>query len=160
MIHLNFVPDFNIRELLTIFLLKFEHPFNPCPAEPGYTCTLCLQTVHCLSFSSWIYINNWDQAIWLAENWKRAWHLNLFNKTRAKNLGICDPKFWTYFCIIELLTTQLNFVHPFDYLHVGISDVCKRCLPCGKLCRPWSNYSRSILVWVNIVCLAYLSKLI
>ena len=56
--------------------------FNPSPAEPGYTLTL--QTVkiqnswllkkptdldlHCLPFSIWIYINNLDQVIWLAEN--------------------------------------------------------------------------------------------
>ena len=68
---------------------------NPCPAEPGYT--LLLQTVliqigwllkkptdldlHCLSFSRWIYINL-DQVIWLVENQKWAWHLNLFSLTR------------------------------------------------------------------------------
>ena len=55
---------------------------NRCPAEPGYT--LPLQTVyiqiswllkkptdldlHCLPLSMWIYINNLDQIIWLAEN--------------------------------------------------------------------------------------------
>ena len=73
--------------------------FNPCPAKPGYT--LPLQTVliqiswllkkptdldlHCLSFSMWIkYINNLDQVIWLAENWKWVWHLNLFSMRRVK----------------------------------------------------------------------------
>ena len=33
----------------------------------------------------WIYINNLDQVIWLAENLKRAWHLNLYSRTRVKN---------------------------------------------------------------------------
>ena len=42
--------------------------------------------LHCLSFIMWIYINNLDQVIWLAENWKWAWHLNLFSMTRVKRL--------------------------------------------------------------------------
>ena len=33
------------------------------------------------------YSNNLDQVIWLAENYKWAWHLNLFSKTRVKNEG-------------------------------------------------------------------------
>ena len=33
-----------------------------------------------------IRINNLDQVIWfIAENWKWAWHLNLFRMTRVKN---------------------------------------------------------------------------
>ena len=32
----------------------------------------------------WIYINNPDQVIWLAENLKRVWHLNLFSRIRVK----------------------------------------------------------------------------
>ena len=68
---------------------------NPCPAEPGYT--LPLQTVqiqiswllkkpndldlHCLPIRMWIYLDNLDQIIWLAENLK-AWQLNLFSRTR------------------------------------------------------------------------------
>ena len=56
--------------------------FNPSPTEPAYS--LLLQTVqiriswflqkptdldlHCLPLSMWIYSNNLDQAIWLAEN--------------------------------------------------------------------------------------------
>ena len=31
----------------------------------------------------WIYINNLFQVIWLAENWKWVWHLNLFSMTRV-----------------------------------------------------------------------------
>ena len=31
------------------------------------------------------YINNLDQVIWLAENYKWAWHLNLFSMTRVKS---------------------------------------------------------------------------
>ena len=33
----------------------------------------------------WIYVNNLDQVIWLADNWKWVWHLNLFSRTRVKN---------------------------------------------------------------------------
>ena len=79
---------------------------NPCPAEPGYT--LPLQTVkiqiswllkkptdldlHCLPLSIWIYSNNLDQVIWLAESYKWAWYLNLFRRTKVKIIkinGIC-----------------------------------------------------------------------
>ena len=31
----------------------------------------------------WSYINKLDQVIWLAENWKWAWYLNLFSRTRV-----------------------------------------------------------------------------
>ena len=41
--------------------------------------------LHCLPFSIWIYINNLNQAIWLAENLKRAEHLNLFSRIRVKD---------------------------------------------------------------------------
>ena len=73
---------------------------NPCPAEPG--CTMLSQAVqiqiswllqkptdldlHCLLFSMWIYINNLDQVIWLADKKKWAWHLNLFSMTSVKNI--------------------------------------------------------------------------
>ena len=62
--------------------MMFINPLNPGPADPGYA--LPLQTVqiqvswllkkptdltlHCLSLSMWIYINNLDHVIWLAEN--------------------------------------------------------------------------------------------
>ena len=39
---------------------------------------------HCLSLSMWICINYWDQVIWLAENQKWVWYLNLFSMTRMK----------------------------------------------------------------------------
>ena len=32
----------------------------------------------------WIYSNNQDQVIWLAESKKWVWHLNLFSRTRVK----------------------------------------------------------------------------
>ena len=70
---------------------------NPSPAEPRYT--LPLQTLqiqiswllqkptdldqHCLQCSMWSYINNLDQVIWLAENYKWVWHVNLFSMTRV-----------------------------------------------------------------------------
>ena len=33
----------------------------------------------------WIYSNNPDQAIWLAENYKWAWHVTLSSRTRVKS---------------------------------------------------------------------------
>ena len=54
---------------------------NPCPAEPGYTLSansvdpdqLASEEANwsvsaLLPFSMWIFINNLDQVIWLAEN--------------------------------------------------------------------------------------------
>ena len=38
--------------------------------------------IYTVTLSMWIYINHLDQVIWLAENWKWAWHLNLFSMTR------------------------------------------------------------------------------
>ena len=79
---------------------KYSHRcyLSPCPAEPGYT--LPLQTMqiqiswllkkptdldlHCLLLSMRIQSNNPDQAIWLAENQKQTWYLNLFSRTRVK----------------------------------------------------------------------------
>ena len=40
--------------------------------------------LHCLSLSMWICINNLEQEIWLAENWKWAWLLNLFSMAKVK----------------------------------------------------------------------------
>ena len=40
--------------------------------------------LHCLSISMWICINNLDQVIWLAENYKLVQHLNLFSRTKVK----------------------------------------------------------------------------
>ena len=46
--------------------------------------------LHCLSLSRWIFVNNLDQVMWFqAENYKWAWHLNLFNMTRVKKLLVC-----------------------------------------------------------------------
>ena len=40
----------------------------------------------------WIYINNLDQVIWLAENWKWVWHFNSFSMTRI-NTKILNSHF-------------------------------------------------------------------
>ena len=37
----------------------------------------------------WIYSNNSDQVFWLAENYKWAWHLNLFSMRRVKTYWMC-----------------------------------------------------------------------
>ena len=36
----------------------------------------------------WIYSNNLDQVIWLAEKCKWAWHLNLFSRARLKKSSV------------------------------------------------------------------------
>ena len=82
--------------------------FNPSPAEPGHA--LPLQTLqiqiswllkkptdldlYCLPFSMWNYMNIFDKLIWLAENWKWAWHLNLFSMTRIKTPTLAS--IWSY----------------------------------------------------------------
>ena len=45
--------------------------------------------LHCLPLSMWIYSNNSDQVIWLAENKTWAWHLNLFSRERVNT-----PRVW------------------------------------------------------------------
>ena len=40
----------------------------------------------------WIYISSLDQVIWLAENWKWAWNLNLFSMTRVKDVKTLDKR--------------------------------------------------------------------
>ena len=36
----------------------------------------------------WLCINNLDQVIWLAENWKWMWYLNLFSMTRVNMVSV------------------------------------------------------------------------
>ena len=60
--------------------------------------------LHCLPFSMWIYINNLDQVFWLAENFKRVWHLNLFSRTRVKILS----NWWCDIKVLALISEQLN----------------------------------------------------
>ena len=61
--------------------------------------------LQCLSFSMWIYINNLDQIIWLAENWKWAWHLNLFSMTRVKAVVLV---LYVLGMVLCLITTPLT----------------------------------------------------
>ena len=53
--------------LLRVLTKPKVDEFNPCPAEQEKPTDLDL---HCLSFCMWIYINDLDQAIWLAKNWE------------------------------------------------------------------------------------------
>ena len=52
--------------------------------------------LHLLPLSMWIYINKLDQVIWLAENYKWVWHLNLFSMIRVKVSSISALKFLRY----------------------------------------------------------------
>ena len=49
--------------------------------------------LHCLSLSMRISINNLDQVIGLAENYKWVGHLNLFSITRVKELSCPDIEY-------------------------------------------------------------------
>ena len=67
--------------------------FNPSHAE--MTCPVIANSVDpdqlaswCgLSLNIWISIKNPDQVIWLAGNWKWAWHFNLFSMTRVNSIS-------------------------------------------------------------------------
>ena len=48
-----------------------------------------------------IYINNPELVIWLAENWKWAWHLNLFSKTRVNTIRYVLASHWSHHDNIE-----------------------------------------------------------
>ena len=55
--------------------------------------------LHCLSFSIWKCINNLHQVIWLADNLKWVWHLNLFSMTRV---ALCRLK------AVEIIITTVH----------------------------------------------------
>ena len=125
----------SLKPWIRVFL--FTHAsfavLSPCPAQPGYV--LPLQTVqiqiswllkkstdlelHCLPLSMWIYINNLDQVIWLAENQKLAWHLNLFSRTRVKIIRattwenappyMCSQRKYKWSCLGNAIITKQRF---------------------------------------------------
>ena len=64
---------------LTLVLLN---PIMPCLCKQCRSKPTDLDP-HCLSLRFWICINNLDQIIWLAENYKWAWHLTLFSMARV-----------------------------------------------------------------------------
>ena len=76
--------------LLTLVLLNPDKPclckqcrsrsVGFCRSQLIWICTVCNKVCE-------FCINNLDQAIWLAENLKLAWHLNLFSWTRVKILS-------------------------------------------------------------------------
>ena len=72
--------------VLTLVLLNLD---MPC---------LCKQ---CRSEANWsgsiLFINNLDQVIWLAENYKWAWHLNLFSMTRVKAAKLNNTSVFTIY---------------------------------------------------------------
>ena len=86
----------------TFSIKKTEVVYQPAPGKPYKEPTITVQIWYVevrisLSISEsplvfkikrvdciWICINNLDQVIWSAENWKCVWHLNLFSMTRVK----------------------------------------------------------------------------
>ena len=59
----------------------------------------------------WIYVNNLDQVIWLAENWKWTWHLNLFSMTRVKTLlrHVCLNMYYLMYWVSEVDSPIFEF---------------------------------------------------
>ena len=73
-----------LRRMLTLVLLN---PDIPCLCKQCRSRSVATDLdLHCLSLSMWININILDQVIWLGENQKWVWHLNLFSRTRVKAL--------------------------------------------------------------------------
>ena len=109
----------------------YEMWSSPSPAEPGYTLQIQISwllkkstdlDLHCLPLSMWIYINNLDSVIWLADwiwnglliysarqgwiipkmiisLWKHAYS-NTLKILSPKNGNFSDKKFWyfSYLC--------------------------------------------------------------
>ena len=63
-----------------------------------------------------ICINSLDQVIWLAENWKLEWHLNLFSMTRVKCIG-------KKHIISQTVKTQAS-PYKHRWAHTKVSVVC------------------------------------
>ena len=86
---------------------------NPSPAGPGYALPMPTDLdLHCLSFSIWIYINDLDQVIWLADKTNRVWHHDLFSiglmmSTPKQN---CSQNLWDtrvlWSCCINIMWQQ------------------------------------------------------
>ena len=87
--------------------------------------------LHCLPWNIWICINNLDQVIWLAENWKWVWHLIRIYTVQRKDISatnrtwvnIFRPSIWSDRPEQRMETHQIL---PF------------RCSKCGV----WSGYPR------------------
>ena len=68
--------------------------------------------LHYLSFSIWLCVKNLDPVIWLADNYKWTWHLNLFSMTRVKNCRILPNLHFSLMlihfslCITRFIITQ------------------------------------------------------
>ena len=79
--------NFNLlcKSRLTLVLLN---PYISCLYKQCRSKSEANWSRYALSFSMWIYMNNLDQVIWVAENLKRVWYLNLFSRTRVINLAI------------------------------------------------------------------------
>ena len=90
---------------ILIFYFFFMFVFNPCPATQILVYTAFANCVDpdqlasqkpnylaldCLSLSIQIWFNSLNQVIWLAENLKWVWYLNLFSRRRV-NFGKQGP---------------------------------------------------------------------
>ena len=74
----------------------------------------------------WIYINNLDQVIWLAENFKRVWHLNLFSRTKVKSVNIpsdmCDLRKFRSACTSAQSDQNLQWASFFFFFFLITKD--------------------------------------
>ena len=78
--------------------------------------------LHCLSLSIWICINNMDQGVWMAENWKWAWHLNLFSKKRVKHWWALDVLFGTLLWTWTFLYRKSSIGTVSVHVHVVLQE--------------------------------------
>ena len=87
--------------------------------------------LHCFPFNTWIYINNLDQVIWLAENLKRAGHLNLFSKTIIMKT-----------CLFKYIENFTNKTWKFSDKSSDIFHISTQNIDCGySLEPPWRGGS-------------------
>ena len=85
----------------------------------------------------WIY--NLNQVIWLAENWKWAWHFNLFSMTRVNWYGRTRTSGWSSWWILPCLNSHLP-THLWD-LNSGCRTVEKNPKLRNKMLLQTTEYS-------------------
>ena len=93
--------------------------------------------LHSLPLTVWAYINNLDLVIWLTENLKGTWHLNLFSMTRIK--------LFSFLCACTLLSKVMSFsIYCFCALSLSLS--LSLCVYSFILCIQYSNCLRKMVL--------------
>ena len=118
---------------LTLLLLNTTCPVLANIVDPDQLASEL--DLHCLSLKIWISIKNPDQVIWLAGNYKWAWHLHLFSMTKVNT---------------KLVHTSFGFSLIFRYIFpLSVSISLSSCLSLSlslSVC-----LCLSLLLWKKIV---------